>query len=508
MAAIRMFTVCLALALAGAPAQGAESLALIIANQSYKDFGDARDAFDATLANDALRAAGYQVKTIRNLSRKGLAKAAPGIRADIEDADQVILFISGHIVSTARESWLLTTDAKRQDGLVAGAYGLPIHVLADLLADKAGAAVLLVGQSGSVQRLGKGLTYGFAAAAIPQGVTVFAGRTGDLADLLRDALLSPGTSIGEVAQNAPAGVTAYGFLPSRLGLVPGLSEGQGDDPQPQEAQKSPAELARDTEAALGLSRNARRQIQRHLSLLGYDTRGVDGIFGRGTRAAVTAWQKANDLEPTSYLTGNQITALADAADALALQLEEESRLRQPELDQLDAAYWRQTGRDGDEAELRAYLKRYPDGLFSDIARDRLQVFDDEHRDSAEIAEARAWDLATTTNTEAGFDYFLGNYPDGVFADNARSRLQALREARQNTGTIQAAKQEERRVLASPITRLLVEQRLRSLGLKPGRVDGNINHDTRKAVRRFQRSAGLAVTGYINRATLVRLLGAG
>jgi hypothetical protein len=138
----------------------------------------------------------------------------------------------------------------------------------------------------------------------------------------------------------------------------------------------------------------------------------------------------------------------------------------------------------------------------------LQVFDDEHRDSAEIAEARAWDLATTTNTEAGFDYFLGNYPDGVFADNARSRLQALREARQNTGTIQAAKQEERRVLASPITRLLVEQRLRSLGLKPGRVDGNINHDTRKAVRRFQRSAGLAVTGYINRATLVRLLGAG
>jgi hypothetical protein len=295
MAAIRMFTVCLALALAGAPAQGAESLALIIANQSYKDFGDARDAFDATLANDALRAAGYQVKTIRNLSRKGLAKAAPGIRADIEDADQVILFISGHIVSTARESWLLTTDAKRQDGLVAGAYGLPIHVLADLLADKAGAAVLLVGQSGSVQRLGKGLTYGFAAAAIPQGVTVFAGRTGDLADLLRDALLSPGTSIGEVAQNAPAGVTAYGFLPSRLGLVPGLSEGQGDDPQPQEAQKSPAELARDTEAALGLSRNARRQIQRHLSLLGYDTRGVDGIFGRGTRAAVTAWQKANDL---------------------------------------------------------------------------------------------------------------------------------------------------------------------------------------------------------------------
>ena len=133
------------------------------------------------------------------------------------------------------------------------------------------------------------------------------------------------------------------------------------------------------------------------------------------------------------------------------------------------------------------------------------MFDDEHRDSAAIAEARAWDLATTTNTESGFEYFLGNYPDGVFADNARSRLQKLRDARQNTGTIKAARNEERQVLASPITRLLVEQRLRALGLKPGKVDGNINDDTRKAVRRFQRSAGLPVTGYINRATLVRLL---
>ena len=505
MAAIRMFTVCLALAVTGTAALSAESLALIIANQAYKDFSDAGDAFDATLASEALRAAGYEVRILRNLNRKGLAKAAPRIRADIEAADRVIVFISGHVVSTARESWLLTTDAKRQDGLVAGAYGLPIHVLADLLADKAGDAVLLVGQSGPLARLGNGLNYGYTAAAIPQGVTVFAGRTSDLARLLRDALLSPGTSIGEAAQGAPAGVAAYGFLPPRLGLVPQLVVDDDDETQVRQVQKSGAELARDAEAALGLSRDARRQIQRHLSLLGHDTRGIDGIFGRATRAAVTAWQELSDFPVTGYLTGNQITALADAADARALELEEESRLRQQELDQLDAEYWRQTGRDGGEAELRAYVKRYPDGLFSDIARDRLQVFDDEHRDSAAIAEARAWDLATTTNTEAGFEYFLGNYPDGVFADNARSRLQKLRDARQNTGTIKAARNEERQVLASPITRLLVEQRLRALGLKPGKVDGNINDDTRKAVRRFQRSAGLPVTGYINRATLVRLL---
>ena len=508
MPAFRWFTVYLALALVSAPAQGAENLALIIANQNYKDFSAARDAFDATLASDALRAAGFELRIIRNLNRKGLASAAAGIRADIEASDRVIIFVSGHIVSTGRESWLLTTDAKRVDGLLIGAYGLPIHELTDLLADKAGAAVLLVGQSGAVRRLGKGLEYGYAPAEIPQGVTVFSGRTADLVTVLREQLLQPGTSIGAAAEAAPSGVAAYGFLPPLVGIVPALLASDTADQDTQEVQKSPAELARDGEIALGLNRNARREIQRDLSLLGYDTRGVDGIFGLGTRAAVTAWQKANELEPTSYLTGNQITALEDMADVRAQELEEESQLRQEELDRLDAAYWRETGRDGGEAELRAYLKRYPDGLFSEIARARLQVFDDQHRDSAANAEADAWDLAVETNTEAGYDYFLGNYPDGVFAKSAHDRLENLKKARENSGTIKDAKVEERRVLASPLTRFLVEQRLRVLGMRPGSVDGNINDDTRKAVRRFQRSVGLPVTGYVTRATLVRLLGAG
>lgn len=511
MPAIRWFTVYLALALASSPAQGAENLALIIANQNYKDFGDARDAFDATLANDALRAADFDLKIIRNLNRKGLAKVAAGIRSDIETSDRVIIFVSGHIVSTGRESWLLTTDAKRVDGLLVGAYGLPIHVLADLLADKAGAAVLLVGHSGAARRLGKGLEYGYIAAEIPQGVTVFSGRTGDLVTVLREQLLQPGTSIGEAAEAAPPGVAAYGFLSRLVGIFPAVVAGDPADPADQDAQelqKSPVELAREGEIALGLDRDARREIQRDLSLLGYDTRGVDGIFGPGTRAAVTEWQTANALEATSYLTGNQITALEAAAEVRAQKQEEEDRLRQEELERLDAAYWRETGRDGGEADLRAYLKRYPDGLFSDIARDRLQVFDEGRRDSAAIAEANAWDLAVETDTEAGYVYFLGNYPDGVFAESAEDRLEDLREARENSDIIKDAKDEERRVVVNPITRILVEQRLRALGLRPGSVDGNFNDDTRTAVRRFQRSAGLPVTGYVTRATLVRLLGAG
>ncbi len=55
-----------------------------------------------------------------------------------------------------------------------------------------------------------------------------------------------------------------------------------------------AARAEQDEAALRLTRDQRRQVQRDLSLMGYDTRGIDGVFGRGTRAAIAGWQSASN----------------------------------------------------------------------------------------------------------------------------------------------------------------------------------------------------------------------
>lgn len=63
------------------------------------------------------------------------------------------------------------------------------------------------------------------------------------------------------------------------------------------------------EADLGLSRQQRRAVQAGLTQRGFDTRGVDGVFGRGTRNAIAAWQRANDLEATGYLTAAQYDRL-------------------------------------------------------------------------------------------------------------------------------------------------------------------------------------------------------
>ena len=72
---------------------------------------------------------------------------------------------------------------------------------------------------------------------------------------------------------------------------------------------SPAQL----EAAIGLSRDQRAVIQRQLTLMGFDTRGADGLWGSNTRTAIARWQGANRQEVTGYFTRLQVDMLARQA---------------------------------------------------------------------------------------------------------------------------------------------------------------------------------------------------
>lgn len=61
--------------------------------------------------------------------------------------------------------------------------------------------------------------------------------------------------------------------------------------------------ARASEAAL--ERPEKEELQRALRWAGVYTAAIDGSFGRGTRAAMQAWQEANNMEPTGVLTTGQ-----------------------------------------------------------------------------------------------------------------------------------------------------------------------------------------------------------
>ncbi len=79
------------------------------------------------------------------------------------------------------------------------------------------------------------------------------------------------------------------------------------------AGETPAEARR---AERRLSRAERERLQRALAWAGRYDAAIDGAFGRGTRRAMAAWQRAEDHEPTGVLTTAQRRDLLAAYDAV------------------------------------------------------------------------------------------------------------------------------------------------------------------------------------------------
>ncbi|MEE8272945.1 MAG: caspase family protein, partial [Alphaproteobacteria bacterium] len=69
------------------------------------------------------------------------------------------------------------------------------------------------------------------------------------------------------------------------------------------------------ERAMRLTRDDWRDVQYALTLLGYDTGGIDGLIGPRSRRAITAFQSDRGLPQTGYLDGDQLVTLVDAAVA-------------------------------------------------------------------------------------------------------------------------------------------------------------------------------------------------
>ena len=63
------------------------------------------------------------------------------------------------------------------------------------------------------------------------------------------------------------------------------------------------------ERLLSLTYTERREVQSRLTLLGYSTWGVDGVFGRTTRRALAAWQRDEGLRASGYFTADQVRAM-------------------------------------------------------------------------------------------------------------------------------------------------------------------------------------------------------
>ncbi|MBR1151776.1 peptidoglycan-binding domain-containing protein [Bradyrhizobium sp. JYMT SZCCT0428] len=76
------------------------------------------------------------------------------------------------------------------------------------------------------------------------------------------------------------------------------------------------EATQETEDRIGLDKRKRRDLQRRLTRLGFDTR-ASGKFDARTRAVITRWQAARDYPKTGFLNPLQHQALLNESASTA-----------------------------------------------------------------------------------------------------------------------------------------------------------------------------------------------
>jgi peptidoglycan hydrolase-like protein with peptidoglycan-binding domain len=524
----------------------AEDIALI-----YGDTGQNLEMINppgATFLNFAspLSIAGFRVIEPYDRSAENMRKAAQNVVQLLagNQVDRLVIVVLGPYASNTRETWVLGNDAAGASSFSVSGKGVAINALSDLAAQAGGRAVIMLAKGAKVSGLGLGLQSGLGEFSRAEGVTYITGGADQLVEITRSGLLEPGQSFADLARTAPEGVEVSGFMAEDTGLMGGSDAGYAPESgaaveqgfwqavKAIDSKKSyeiylesypngphradaitnierivsePGRAARIAEQDLHLSRNTRRRIQSDLALLGFNPHGIDGLFGRGSRSAIRAWQGDRGFNPTGFLTGNQVSQLRAQGVARKAELEEQKRLAREAAERQDENYWWETGSSGNEDDLVKYLERYPDGLYAPQANEMLDGYAEE-RGEPPRAEQTAWDEATEKDTINGFQSFLGDYPDSQYRENAKFRINELEQAQKHAEEVQLAKAQERQVAGAKFARKIVEQRLVRRGLNPGVVDGRFDQNTRQALRQFQSHQGLPVTGYVSRATMAKLMG--
>lgn len=530
----------------------ADDAALLVGIERYTDLDRVVEGTALMQAQDKLAAVGFDVSGQANSAAAALQDAMQTFTTQALDAERIVVGLSGSFATDGTRTWFLPLDAANPS-LFALSGAVSVNSVLQVMARAPGQAVLVLGaDTAEDDPYDAYLREGIGALDIPQGVTVVIGDAGAAAGLVADILPLPGANMMQAVRDNSR-LQASGYAPQVLTLIPegttvaiapivetptptfdaqaeaALWDGARaldtaeayrnyltrfpEGPNAQAATDLIAEIASEpnrsdrlAEDALALSRDARRDIQRDLTILNFDPRGIDGIFGPGTRAAITNWQQQNGYSQTTYITTEQINRLDAQAARKAAELEAEAeRARAAQL-RLDQAFWDETGAAGDEPGLRAYMERYPDGTYAAQATTLLSAIEDTKRAAAAAEDKAAWDRATGQDTIVAYQSYLEAVSTGAFTAEAQAQIDALSTPAQPDDAV--AQAGETALGLEGITLRLIEARLAQIGLEPGAVDGGFDDSTRRAIRNFQRDRGLGISGFLNEETIVRLLADG
>ena len=560
----------------------AGDVALVVGNGDYADLADVERGALLPQAAERLAEGGFDVGGGADLNARVLyAEAGAWVEA-LPEASRAVAALTGRFATDGTRTWFLATNTKPPSPVEIARRAILVETLIEALDRVDGPAVLLLGTDGLDTDWGPGLTPGLGPIEAPKGVTIVTGTVGGIESLMRLGLAQPGQSVAE-AVSAVRGVMLLGEGQGDVTLIPAITPDPQprsepasrpvDAPPPAAADRvdlpdsvvgldeetawafaatvdtengyirfldrfptgrrapeavarlaelrsTPADPNAAAEAALNLTPGIRTQVQRDLTTLGFDTNGVDGIFGSGTRSAIRNWQGAQGRTATGYVTRDDISALSAQATARSREVAAERTRRDEDL-------WQRTRAANDVAAYRAYLDAFPEGAHAADARAAVEALTAQTRQTDAERDRAAWDIARESDTRRAYRAYLDRPGRGGFDAEAERRIEELAAAAQarrnadgnngggnggngngngNRNGGQAPQTEdEARLGMDRIGLQLVESQLSALGLDPGIVDGILDAASRGALRQYQNQNGLDATGFLNQLTLDRLL---
>ncbi|MEO1490581.1 MAG: peptidoglycan-binding protein [Pseudomonadota bacterium] len=551
--------------LCSGPAVANDRVALVIGNGDYAHTHDAETAVrDARAVSEAFSEAGWQVIVATDLDRFAMRRVLSRFADAAGEAEAQAIYYSGHAIRSGGTTYLAPVTAQA-DSLTDVLFdGVPLDLILRIASDAAGQSVVFLdGAQLRGFRPSEFAEPGLDQLEGPEGVLIVSAaepgkairrsrwRDSRFARLVIEQFLEPGASADAVARAVGAPTFVTGSVDEGFVLAPEpepmvesdalaaeielaywrAAERSGDavDYQayltrypegtfaefarqrlgiakdtdvPEEPRVDPAVAA---EQALNLSRIRKRRVQEWLLALGHDPRGIDGLFGPGSRAAITAWQRKAGFEVTGYLTRAQINRLSTEGNAAIAEQERIAAERRRIAEAEDNAFWSATGDKGTADGYRAYLKEYPGGIHAKIARAALAKIAEAEADVKARRERDVFRAARGTDTPEAYRDYLAVYPEGIYRDRALARLDAIEGAERRRAMVLKNRKIEQALKLTKQDRISIEQRLRLLGFETGPQDGKLDKRARSAIKGYQASRGLEDTGFMNRETVVILV---
>ena len=140
--------------------------------------------------------------------------------------------------------------------------------------------------------------------------------------------------------------------------------------------------------------------------------------------------------------------------AIAPPPEPKPEPRQPAVD-VEIVYWQSIKKSSSIAEHEAYLRKFPNGDFAPLVRARLDELkataapkpEPEPEIKPQGIELAFWESVKNSRSQADYQAYLRQYPDGHFAGLARLRVAALQKEQADIVAALKKKQEEQRMAA-------------------------------------------------------------